>query len=82
MRFFAQVAADKGILQPAGEWAGAVKRQRHHDVIHRLGVDLPQRGAHARAFDLEAANGAPVADDLRDQRVVFGDGFQHRQARR
>ncbi len=46
----------------------------------RAGVDLLERGAHAGAFDLEAADGAPVLDQLGGERVVLRDAIQHLQA--
>ena len=46
-----------------------------------MGLDLAQRGAHAGAFDLEAADGAALAHGFTGQGIVFGDGSQEIQTR-
>ncbi len=69
-RLLALEAAHEGILQPAGERTGAVERQGGHDVIRAAGVDLAQGGAHARAFDLEAADRAAALHPVGGGRVI------------
>ncbi len=71
--FQAAVASDKGVFQTAGERAGTVERQGSHNVIHRAGADLLERGAHAGAFDLEAADGAAMLDQIGGERVIIRD---------
>ena len=79
-RFQAAVARHEGVLQTAGERAGTVERQGNHDIVDRAGVDLFEGGAHAGAFDLEAADGAAVLDRLGGERVIFRDAVQQLQA--
>ena len=75
-------AAHEGVLQPAAERARPVKRQGCHDVIRSAGMDLAQSGAHAGAFDLEAADRPATFDPVGGLRVIRRSRFQHTQRTR
>jgi hypothetical protein len=55
-RFLAFETPHKGIFQSTAERAGAVERQRRHEVILAPGMDFTQSGAHPWAFNLETTN--------------------------
>ena len=76
-RLLAEMAADKSILQTAAERTGAIQCQGNHQVIDGMRLDLTQGGAHTGAFDLEAANGARLADGLCSCGIVNGDFIQN-----
>src|SRR5690606_15916991 len=79
-RFTAKVAAHKGIFEAAGQRPGAKERQGNHNVVDAVGLGFAQRGAHPRAFDLEAADGAPAAHQFGGGRVVVGNFVEDLQA--
>jgi hypothetical protein len=63
-RFFAFETPHESIFQTTSERTGTVQGQGGHDVVFAAGMDLAQRGAHAGTFDLEAADGPPVLDQV------------------
>ena len=71
-------APHKGILQPTGEWTGTVQGQGCHDVIFVSGVDFAQGGPHSWAFDLEAADGLAVLDQVGGLCIIRRGGVQNR----
>ncbi len=75
--FFAAMAADEGVLQPAGQGTGAIERQGNHQIINALCPDLAQRGTHARTLDLEAADRPPVVYQVSGSWIIVRDGIQH-----
>ena len=75
-RFITLEAPYEGILQSAGERAGTIQGQRCHDVVFVSGVDLAQGGAHAGTFDLEAADGLAMLDQVGGLDIIGRGGIQ------
>ena len=81
-RLAAQVSPHVGVAQPALDRARPKERQRRQHVVDAAGLQVAQGVAHAARLDLEAADRAARADQLRRVGVDVRDRIEPGDHRR